>query len=30
MGMGSPEPTAKREDTQVENLCYGGEPRDHV
>jgi hypothetical protein len=23
MGMGSPEPTAKREDTQVDNLCYG-------
>ena len=25
-GTGSPEPTANREDTQVDNLCYGGEP----
>ena len=24
MGMGSPEPGANREHTQVENLCYGG------
>ena len=23
MGMGSPEPNANREGTQVENLCYG-------
>jgi hypothetical protein len=26
MGMGSPERNANREDTQVENLCYGGRP----
>ena len=25
-GMGSPERSAKRKDTQVENLCYGGAP----
>ena len=24
MGMGSPEPSANREGTQVENLCYEG------
>ncbi len=25
-GMGNPERSAKRKDTQVNNLCYGGSP----